>query len=120
MAGEKKRCDNCWVWVEKDLDTCPNCSHPFPVGEPKVEDTTKVRPEPGFLSPLSMKGRPFKFIQLFLLSFIAILAFMSAEGMKLNGSLDSSYLLGDVIWVSLVAVLISVVLMFIDYLTSEQ
>ena len=118
MAGEKKRCDNCWVWVEKDLDTCPNCSHPFPIGEPE-ETISKDRPEPSFLSPLSMKGRPFKLIQLFLLSFIAILAFMSAEGMKLNGSLDSNYLLGDVIWVSLVALLIAVVLMFIDYLTSE-
>lgn len=119
MDGAKKRCDNCWVWVEKDIETCPNCSHPFPVGEPKMEENLKVRPEPSVLTPLSMKGRPFKFIQLFLLSFIAILVFITAEGMRLNGSQNADYLLGDVIWVSLIALLMAGVLMFIDYMTSE-
>jgi hypothetical protein len=64
-------------------------------------------------------GRPFKFILIFLLSFIAVLAFTIAEGIRLSGSLDVGYLLGDVILVSLVALIITVVIMFIDYLTSD-
>ena len=120
MVGEKKRCDNCWVWVEKDLSTCPNCSHPFPVDDPAKPDVVRpkiVQSSP--FQPLRTKNRPFKFILLFLLSFITILTFMAAEGMRLNGSQDVKYLFGDVIWVSLVALLMAVVFMFIDYMVGE-
>ena len=120
MAEDRKRCENCWVMVKADLDICPNCSHPFPIEEPKKENGPEVRrPETSVLSPLAAKGRPFKFILLFLLSFITVLVFKSAEGMRLNGSINSSYLLGDVIWVSLVAFLMAVVAMFIDYIVSD-
>jgi hypothetical protein len=55
----------------------------------------------------------------FLLSFIAVLAFMTVEGMKLTGSTDANYLFGDVILVSLVALIIALAIMFLDYLTSD-
>ena len=65
-------------------------------------------------------SRPFKFILLILLSFIAVLAFINAEGMKLNGSTDSSYLFGDIVFVSLAAVLLAAAFMFIDYMLSDR
>ena len=64
-------------------------------------------------------GRPFKFILVYLLSFVGILAFMSVEGMRLTGGTDANYLLGDVIMVMLVALVISLPIMFLDYLTSD-
>ena len=120
MVGEKKWCKNCWTWVNNDLDTCPKCGHPFPVEVPEpardVESTVQDIARNGFRQAI---GRPFKFILIFLLSFIAVLVFIIAEGGKLNGSLDGKYLLGDVVWVSLIALLLTAVLMFIDHMTSD-
>jgi len=104
--------------VKADLEVCPNCSHPFPIETPAVQ---KSIPMTGIEPPKTVQaiGRPFKFILLFLLSFIAVLVFILAEGGKLNGSGNTSYLLGDVIWVTLVAIGIAVVLMFIEYMLSD-
>jgi hypothetical protein len=120
MEGEKKWCKNCWVMVGEDLDVCPNCSHPFPLDLPVVvKDPGSDSFSKNNRIVVSAISRPFKFILIFLLSFIAILAFIIAEGGRLNGSGNSSYLLGDVIWVSLVALMLTVAFMFIDYMISD-
>jgi len=104
--------------VGAEVDICPNCSHPFP------EEDAAIAPkgtglEIKSITPKPAISRPFKFIILFLLSFIAVLGFISAEGMTLNGSTNASYLFGDVIFVSLVSALLAVAFMFIDYMVSE-
>jgi hypothetical protein len=119
MVEKKKRCNNCWVWVEKDLDICPNCSHPFVTDESpllksvEVHDTSQ---EPS--GKRTFPGRPFIFIIFFMLSVIVILSFMTAEGIKLKGSLDGKYILADVIEVSVLAIMIALVLTAVDYLAS--
>jgi hypothetical protein len=120
MEGEKKRCENCWVMVGEDLDVCPNCSHPFPLEVPvAVKNPGSDTVSKNDRLVVSVISRPFKFILIFLLSFIAILAFIIAEGGKLNGSGNTSYLFGDVIWVSLVALMLTAAFMFIDYMISD-
>jgi hypothetical protein len=107
MAGEKKRCENCWVWVEKDLETCPNCSHTFgneaPVAEQKREGTR------------STIGRPFRFMTFSLLTFIAIITFMNAEGIRLGGYSNGDYIIWDLVGLIPVSMLIAGVLSYIDY-----
>jgi hypothetical protein len=120
MAGERRRCENCWVWVDRDLDTCPNCSHPFPLEVPSGNKVEEDTPEPPAQRADSGHGRPFKFILFFLLSFIAVIAFLSAEGMSLRGRTDPNYLLGDLITLSLYALVPSLVFLFIDYIASYE
>lgn len=106
--------------VKSDLDVCPNCSHPFPPEQPAVVKTVgSTLQEVVRNTSRPAVGRPFRFILFFMLSFIAILAFMSMEGLTLSGSTDANYLFGDVISVSLVALLISAVLIFIDYIAND-
>jgi len=106
--------------VGAEVDVCPNCSHPFPAETQtldKVEDQPSEKQVTRTVAPMS---RPFKFILLFLLSFIVVLAFINAEGMKLNGSTNSSYLFGDIVFVSFAALLLAVAFMFIDYMVSDR
>jgi hypothetical protein len=100
--------------------TCPNCSHPFPLGAPSENKVVEDSSAPPTQRTISGLGRPFKFILLFLLSFIAVIAFLSAEGMVLKGRTDPNYLLGDLITISLYALVPSLVLLFIDYIASYE
>ncbi len=88
--------------VKADLEVCPNCSHPFVPEDPTVEkerDSTR-----------SVIGRPFRFMALSLLSFIAVLTFMNAEGVALSGSIPL-----DIVGLILISLLIAGILSYIDY-----
>jgi hypothetical protein len=120
VAEAKKRCENCWVEVEKELGTCPNCSHEFPVEKPaETKSVELLLQEVLDNSSRRAIGRPFKFILVFLLSFIAVLSFMAVEGLRLSGGTDTNYLLGDVVLVSLVALVIALVIIFLDYIGND-
>jgi hypothetical protein len=116
MTEERKRCENCWVMVGMEVDVCPNCSHPFPpeppAGEPAT-GTVKKNALPMKLRP--MVGRPFRFMTLSLLSFIAILSFMNAEGLKLSGLTNGNYILLDLVGLIPASMLLAAVLSYIDY-----
>lgn len=106
--------------VGAELDVCPNCSNPFPAGEIAVEPVGNApEDEPSSPKLVLALSRPFKFILLFLLSFIAVLAFIGAERLTLNGSTNSNYLFGDLFFVSLIALFLTVAFMFIDYMIGD-
>jgi hypothetical protein len=116
MNGEKKRCENCWVMVGMEVDVCPNCSHPFPPEELPGEQSQEKRKReslPMKIRPLL--GRPFRFIALSLLSFIAILTFMNAEGLKLSGLTNGNYIPLDLVGLIPASMLMAAVLAYIDY-----
>jgi hypothetical protein len=116
MTEDRKRCENCWVMVGMEVDVCPNCSHPFPPEEPAGgpgQETKKKEPLPMKIRPLV--GRPFRFITLSLLSFIAILTFMNAEGLKLSGLNNGNYIPLDLVGLIPASMLLAAILSYIDY-----
>jgi hypothetical protein len=116
MTEEKKRCENCWVMVGMEVDVCPNCSHPFPVEDLVIEEGPKIKKKEA--SPTKTRpavGRPFRFMALSLLSFIAILSFMNAEGLRLSGLTNGNYIPLDLVGLIPASMLIAAILSFIDY-----
>jgi len=98
------------------VDVCPNCSHPFPP-EPAVDEKGKqvIKQDALPMRVRPMVGRPFRFIALSLLSFIAILSFMNAEGLKLGGLTNSNNILLDLVGLVPASMLIAAVLTYLDY-----
>jgi hypothetical protein len=116
MEGEKKRCENCWVWIDKDLDVCPNCSHTLSEEAPSQPKNIGGS-RSFFRSNTASFG--FRYSVLFLLSFITVCVFLAVESQTWPVKSLSGFWANDLVSISVVAFVISTIFMFIDYMTSE-